>query len=96
MDYSKLIEDSQASDLAYAKWYSALPDERKAKMFLDGYNFVAEKVRYDVLQENPAATEAEIRLRFIELNHREDYDAKTWEFVRSTIEKKIEEKWKFR
>jgi hypothetical protein len=44
MDYSNIeenIQASRASDLLYAKWYAAQPNERKSNMILSGYNFAA-------------------------------------------------------
>ena len=96
MDYSDLVQASEAADFAYAKWYGALPDARKAEMFLAGYNFVAEKIRHDVLRENPFATEAEIRFRFIQLTQRDDYDEKTFAHIETVMQDKIEAEWKDR
>lgn len=97
MDYSDLVQASEAADFGYAKWYGALPDARKAEMFLAGYNyFVAENIRHDVLRENPFATEAEIRLRFIKLTQKDDYDEKTFAHIEAVMQDKIEAEWKDR
>ena len=71
-------------------------DERKAQFFQSAYNFVANKVRYDVRQENPFAAEAEIRLRFIELTQADDYPPETMDFIRAEMQKRIEAEWKAR
>ncbi len=89
MDFSDLINQSNQADLNYAQWYSQLSDERKAQFFLDGYNFVVEKIRYDVLKENPFACEAEIIWRFIELTQKDQYDDKTFAFIKKQMETKI-------
>lgn len=95
MDYSN-VKASQEADFAYARWYSSLPQERKAAMFLGGFNFVADKVRYDMRQENPPATEAEIKLRFIELTQKDAYSAETLSFIRQKMLERAEEEWKAR
>jgi hypothetical protein len=96
MDYSKAIQASDAADLAYAQWYAQLPDERKAAFFRDGFQFVADKIRYDVLQENPFATEAEIVLRFIELTQPSDYLPEVFAHMRQHMQDCIEAEWKQR
>ena len=96
MDYSDLVHSSEAADFAYARWYSTLPDERKAEMYLAGYNFVAEKVRQDALRENPFATKAEITLRFIELTQKDQYDEKTFAHIKAVMQARIEAEWKDR
>ena len=63
MDYSKNVKASEAADIAYAKWYSDLPNEKKAQMFQSGFEFVAKKVEYDLLQKNPFATNANVLLQ---------------------------------
>ena len=70
---AKSVKDLVPEALAYARWYAALPDERKAEFIISGYQFVADKVRQDVLRENPFATEADVILRFIELTQKEGY-----------------------
>lgn len=96
MDYSKHIEASEKADFAYAKWYAQLPDDRKATMFRDGFDFVAEKIRHDVLSENPFASEGEIILRFIELTQQQDYAPEVFDHIRYTMRQRIEEEWRQR
>ncbi len=89
MDNPENLLSSEAADFAYAQWYAQLPDERKAAFFRDGFQFVADKIRYDVLQENPFATEAEIILRFIELTQQLDYPPEIFAHIRQTIFKGV-------
>ncbi len=96
MDYSKAIQASEAADFTYAQWYAQLPDERKAAFFRDGFQFVVDKIRYDVLQENPFATEAEIILRFIELTQQSDYPPEVFAHIRWHMQERIEAEWKQR
>lgn len=96
MDYSELVKASKASDFAYAQWYSGLPDERKAQIFQSGFNFVAEKVRYDTKKESPFATKAEIILRFIELTQKDTLPPDTFNFIRQKMLERAEEEWKQR
>ena len=75
MDYSNVEENiaaSRASDLMYAKWYAAQPNERKSNMILSGYNLVANNVEHQVKTQNPFATNADVILRFIEMSHKTD------------------------
>jgi predicted enzyme involved in methoxymalonyl-ACP biosynthesis len=96
MDYSKIVKASEEADFAYARWYAQLPKERKAELFLSAYSMVVEKIRNDVLQHNPFATEAEIRLEFIRHTQKEDYPPETFRFIEQEMQKKIEAEWKSR
>lgn len=96
MDYSNLVKTSQEADLAYARWYAQLPDEKKATIFLNGYNFVADKIKYDTLQENPFATQADITLNFIEATQKEDYPPEKLVFIRKILHDRSEQEWKER
>ena len=91
-----MIKASEASDFAYAQWYSSLPDSRKSEIFQSGFNFVAEKVRYDIRNENPFATKAEIILRFIELTQKDAYPPETFAFIRKKMLERAEAEWKQR
>ena len=96
MDYSRLSEASEASDFAYAEWYSRLSDAEKTRFFLSAFDFVANKIRYDAKKENPFTTEASIILRFVESTQGEDYTEKTMDFIRMSMEARSEEEWKQR
>ena len=96
MDYSDLIKASEEADFAYAKWYGQLPDDRKTEYFRNGFQFISDKVRYDVKKENPFATEAEITLRFIELTQKEAYSEETFAFIRQKMLERAEVEWKQR
>lgn len=100
MDYSRHIAQniaaSEAADLAYAKWYYQLPDEKKAQIIQSGYDLVANKIRFEVLQENPFATEAEIIFRFIEVTQKKKYPPKTWAFIEQKMKERIAKEWQER
>ncbi len=96
MDYSENVKLSEASDLAYAKWYASLPNEKKNQFFLSSYNFVVDKIRNDSIRDNPFVTESEIKLRFIELTQKEDYSPETFAFIKRKMQERIEEEWKAR
>jgi len=96
MDYSKLIEASEAADFAYAKWYSSLPDEQKVRFFLSGFDFVANRIRDEVKKENPFASEASVTLRFIESTQKEDYPEEVMSFIRTQMSVRSEKEWKER
>lgn len=96
MDFSeKNLQAKQEANRQYAKWYRQLPDERKSEMILNGYNFVAGKIRYDVLKENPFATESEIGMRYIELTQ-SDYPESTMNFIREKMQERSEADWQNR
>lgn len=96
MDYSKQVQASLEADLAYAQWYNQLPDEKKAAIFLNGFNFVADKIKFDVLQENPFATQAEITWRFIETTQKDSYPPEVFDFMRKKMLERAEQEWKDR
>lgn len=96
MDYSKNIEESEKSDLQYAKWYESLSDEKKAQFFKSGYDFVTNKIRYDLKTENPFAGESDVIMRFIELTQKEDYSAETYEDIKNKMAERSELEWKKR
>jgi hypothetical protein len=97
MDFSKEnIEASEQADFVYADWYSRLPDEKKAEFFKNGFDFVAKKVRHDLKSENPFATEADIRLRFVELTQREEYPEEIFAFIQEKFLECSEKEWQHR
>ncbi len=84
------IKASRASDLLYAKWYAAQPNERKSNMILSGYNLVANNVEHQVKKENPFATNADVILRFIEISHKADVSDETFDFVTKQMTERSE------
>lgn len=97
MDFSKeTVEASEQAEFAYANWYGRLPDEQKAAFFQSGFDFVAEKIRHDVKTQNPFATEAEVRLRFVELTQQEAYPARIFDFIREKFQEYSEKEWQQR
>jgi hypothetical protein len=96
MDYSKQVQSSRQADLAYAQWYAQLPDEKKAAIFLNGFNFVADKIKFDTLQDNPFATKAEITWRFIEYTQKDSYPPDVFDFMRKKMMERAEQEWKDR
>lgn len=97
MDFSKEnVDAAEKADIAYAYWYSRLPDERKVEFFNSGYEFVAEKVRSDVQQKNPFATQAEILSRFISLTQKDAYPEETFNFIQEKMASRSEKEWQQR
>jgi hypothetical protein len=99
MDYSNIeenIKESKASDLMYAKWYAAQPNERKSSMILSGYNFAANNIKQQVKKENPFATNADVMLRFIEISHKADCTDETFAFVVKNMKERSEDEWQDR
>jgi hypothetical protein len=99
MDYSNIEENikaSRASDLMYAKWYAAQPNERKSNMILSGYNLAAGNIEKQVKKDNPFATNADIILRFIEISHKADVSNETFNFVKQQMNERSEKEWKAR
>jgi len=96
MDFSKEnLLAKQEADRQYTKWYSQLSDEKKFEMVYGGYDFVAKKIRHDVLRENPHATESDISMRFIELTQ-SDYPESTMNFIREKMRERSEADWQKR
>jgi hypothetical protein len=99
MDYSNIEENikaSHASDLLYAKWYAAQPNERKSKMILSGYNLAANNIKQQVKRENPFSTDADVTLRFIEISHKTDVSPETFAFIIKTMNERSEKEWQER
>ena len=59
MDYSDTSMIVGESELEYARWYSKLPSERKAKMLCEMFQFGVESVQYNARKNNPYITDAE-------------------------------------
>ena len=53
MDYFKTLNSPKEAELAYAKWYAQLPEERKAKMLADAYDFAYGSLSYKLKKEKP-------------------------------------------
>ncbi len=96
MDYFDLINSNKESELAYARWYSQLPDERKARMLADFFEFGQETVKYNAKKENPFLTESELTLRYIELNLKDDYTPEVFAFIQKKMRERAEQEWKKR
>lgn len=99
MDYSNLsenIEASKAADLAYAKWYRKQSDQRKAGMIMSAYNFVADRIRSQVLKLNPFANKADITWRFIEVTQKDKYPPDVFAFMEEQMQKRSEKEWQER
>ncbi len=96
MDFFDTINSSKESELAYARWYSQLPDERKAKMFFGLFQFGVETVKFNAKKENPFLTESELLLRYMEYNLKDAYPPETFAFIRRKMMERAEEEWKQR
>ncbi|MCB0579615.1 MAG: hypothetical protein KDD10_09950 [Phaeodactylibacter sp.] len=96
MDYFDTINSSKESELAYANWYSRLPDERKAKMLCDLFQFGIETIKYNAKKENPFLTESELLLLYMEFNLKDAYPPETFAFIRKKMLERAEEEWKQR
>ncbi len=99
MDYSNVEENiaaSRASDLMYAKWYAAQPNDRKSNMIISGYNLAANNIKQQVKKENPFATNADVTLRFIEISHKADCTPETFAFVVKNMNERSEKEWQAR
>lgn len=96
MDFFETLNASKETELAYSRWYSAQPDERKAKMLCDLFQFGIDTVRYNVRKENPFATEAEAMIRYIELNLKDQFSEDVFMFIRQKMEERAEAEWKQR
>jgi hypothetical protein len=89
-------EPLSEADLAYARWYAALPTARKNQIFADMYEFGLESVKYNVRKMNPFATEAAQMWRFIEIQHKEAVTPAVFEFMKNEMAKRSEAEWKAR
>ncbi|MEM8528126.1 MAG: hypothetical protein AAGG68_26015 [Bacteroidota bacterium] len=90
------IAANEASEIAYAKWYSKLPDEKKATIFKSGFDLVANQVRREVRKTNLFCTKYDEILRFVELVHRSKIEESTYEFVKEKLIEKSEMEWQKR
>ena len=97
MDFSENaaanIQASQESDNAYARWYASQPDEKNAAMIVSGWQLVTGHVEDQVRTRNPFATEADVRMRFIEHTQKEDYPADVFAFICQKMAERSEAEW---
>lgn len=96
MDYFELINSSKEAELAYAHWYYHLPNERKAQIMGDTFEFGVNAVMHNYRKEHPYCTEAEALLFYMEQNLKPHFSEDTWAFVLKTMEDKAEQEWKKR
>lgn len=99
MDSSNLAKNiaaSKAADLAYSKWYSKQSDQHKAGMIRSAFNFVAQRIRTQVLKLNPFATQADITWKFIEVTQKEDYSPEVFAFMQAKMQQRSEKEWQQR
>lgn len=96
MDYFELINSSREAELAYANWYYHLPNERKAQIMADTFEFGVNAVMHNYRKKHPFCTEAEALFFYMEQNLKPHFSEGTWAFVRKTMEEKAEQEWKKR
>ena len=96
MDFFDTLNSSKEAELAYANWYAKLPDQRKAQMLSDLFQFGIESVKYNAKRENPFITESEALLSYIELNLKDSYSEEVYSFIVKKLKEKSEEEWKLR
>jgi len=78
------------AERAYTRWYAALPQERKARIFADMFQFGLDSVKYNAKKNNPFLTDAEATLRFIELHFKQDYSPEMFDFITKKMEERAE------
>lgn len=96
MDYFNFINSSKEAEIAYAHWYYHLPDERKAQIMCDTFQFGIDAVMYNYRKEHPFCTESEAMLFYMEQNLKPFFSTEIWSFIRATMEEKAENEWKNR
>ena len=100
MDFSETnlpaLESKSEAERAYTRWYAQLPQERKAKLFADMFQFGLDSVKYNAKKNNPFLTDAEATLRFIELQFKHDYSPEMFDFITKKMEERAELEWKAR
>jgi len=77
-------------ELAYARWYSALPPTRKAQMLCDLFQFGVDSIRYNAKKQNPYLTDSETMLFYFEKNLKSSFSPEVFEFIRSEMMKRAE------
>jgi hypothetical protein len=96
MDYSDQSTVLGEAELAYARWYSALPATRKAQMLCDLFQFGVDSIRYNAKKQNPYLTDSETMLFYFEKNLKNSFSPEVFEFVRSEMMKRAEIEWENR
>lgn len=84
------------AERSYTSWYAQLPQERKARLFADMFQFGLDSVKYNARKNNPFLTDAEATLRFIELQFKQDYSPEMFDFITKKMEERAEKEWKAR
>ncbi len=90
------IEASKQADMAYSRWYAQQPDENKASMIANGYDFVANHIRFQVKKENPFANKADIIFKFIETTQKAEYPSDIFDFIAENMATRSEVEWQAR
>lgn len=96
MDYSKLVKDSEAADLAYARWYAKQSNEKKETMIRSGYKLVTNNVQQQAKKENPFSSKSDIIMKFIEYTQKEDYSEEKFAFIQKKMSERSEKEWQQR
>ncbi len=96
MKFSETTDALPDADLAYANWFSQLPDERKTRFFADMVDFGIESVKHNVRKNNPFSTEADALWRFMELHHKAETGPEVFDFMKEKMAERAELEWKAR
>ncbi|MBU6342301.1 MAG: hypothetical protein KGS48_12465 [Bacteroidetes bacterium] len=96
MEYSDNSMVLGEAELAYARWYSALPVARKAQMLCDLFQFGVDSVRYNAKKQNPFLTDSETMLFYFEKNLKNSFSPEVFEFIRTEMMKRAEIEWENR
>ena len=96
MDYFETINSSKEAEVAYANWYYQLPDERKAKLFSDLFQFGLDMVKYNAKKENPFITEAEQMMKYVDHNLKDKFPPSSYDVIQKGYAKRSEIEWKER
>lgn len=83
-------------ELASSRWYYALPDERKAKIMADGFQFVFDTIKHTALSDNPFMTKEDVKLEFMKVTQMKDVSEETYQFVVSKMKERSEAEWQTR
>lgn len=96
MDYFETINSSKETELAYASWYAAQSDQRKAKMLSDLVQFGVDTVRYNTRKANPFITGDEQMLAYIQSNLKSEFTPETFAFIEAKMAERSEREWQNR
>ena len=94
MDYFETINSSKEAEVAYANWYYQLPDERKAKIFSDLFQFGLDMIKYNAKKENPFITEADQMMKYVDSNLKNEFPLSSYEIIKNVYAKRSEKEWK--